>query len=88
MAYELETTVLGGLPVTVEYTVQGAEPDVGIMSSYVDDWCIVAINGRSVKKCDWLYRRIDATKGERDKLIEALNEALNEAAGEDDYYDY
>lgn len=85
MAYEHETTVLGGLPVTVEYTVQGAEPDVGIMSSYVDDWYIVAINGRTVKKCDWLYKRIDATPGERDKLVEALNEA---ACEDDGYYDY
>lgn len=81
MAYELETTVLGGLPVTVEYTVAPSEPDVGIFSSYVDDWCIVAINGRSVKKCDWLHRRIDATPGERDKLLEAMNED----AGEHDF---
>lgn len=86
MAYETETTVLGGLPVTIEYTVQGAEPDVGIMSGYVDDWYIVAINGRAVKKCDWLDRRIDATKGERERIVEELNELANEPDyGYDDY---
>lgn len=85
MAYEIDTTVLGGLPVTIEYTVQGAEPDVGIMSSYVDDWYIVAINGRAVKSCDWLDRRIDATKGERDRIVEELNERAGE---DDDYYDH
>lgn len=82
MAYEHETTVLGGLPVTIEYDVQGAEPDVGIMSWYVYDWWIVAINGRAVKKCDWLYRRIDATKGESDRIRDELNELDH-----DDYYD-
>lgn len=83
MAYEHDMTVLGGLPVTIEFTVQGAEPDVGIMSGYVDDWYITAINGRPVKKCDWLYRRIDATKGESDRIVEALNEVEI-----DDYHDY
>lgn len=83
MAYEHDMTVLGGLPVTIEFTVQGAEPDVGIFSSYVDDWYIVAINGRPVGKCDWLYRRIDATKGESDRIVEALNEVEI-----DDYHDY
>lgn len=85
MTRETDIRILGGLPVTIEYTVQGAEPDVGIMSGYVDDWYIVAINGRAVKKCDWLDRRIDATKGEGERIIEALNEAASEP---DDYYDY
>lgn len=85
MAYEHDMTVLGGLPVTIEFTVSGAEPDVGIMSSGVDDWWIVAINGRAVKKCDWLYRRIDATKGESDRIVEELNEV--EFDDYDDYYD-
>ena len=74
MALEADITVLGGLPVTIEYTIAPAEPDVGIMSSYVDDWYIVAINGRSVKKCDWLDRRIAATKGEIDRIREELDE--------------
>lgn len=85
MTRETDIRILGGLPVTIEYTVQGAEPDVGIMSGYVDDWYIVAINGRAVKKCDWLERRIDATKGERERIVEELNELANEP---DDYYDY
>ena len=83
MAYETDIRILGGLPVTIEYTTQGAEPDVGIMSGYVDDWYIVAINGRPVKKCDWLDRRIDATKGERDRIVEALNEDASEAEYDD-----
>ncbi|QJD54547.1 hypothetical protein [Sphingomonas phage Kharn] len=84
MARETDITVLGGLPVTVEYETYAAEPDVGIMSGGVDDWWIVAINGRPVKKCDWLYRRIEATKGERERIREELDEIANEP---DDYYD-
>lgn len=43
----LDTTILGGLPVTVEFSIAPAEPDVGIFDSYVDDWSIVAVgNGK------------------------------------------
>lgn len=74
MAQEIDLRILGGLPVTVEFTVAPAEPDVGIFSAYVDDWWITAINGRPVKNCAWLDRRIDATKGEEERIREALND--------------
>lgn len=85
MAYELETTVLGGLPITVEYTVAPAEPDVGIMSHYVDEWYVTAIAGRPVKKCDWLYRRIKEN-GDESIVEEACNDAANDLAA--DYWGY
>lgn len=89
---EADIRILGGLPVTVEYNVQGAEPDVGIMSAYVDEWWIVAVNGRAPKKVkptsfDWVYARINAKEGEDKRIIEELNEI----AAEDDggyYEDY
>jgi hypothetical protein len=71
----MDITVLGGLPVTVEFNIQGAEPDVGIMSSYIEEWWITHINGRKCKKHpQWLQNRIDAKKGEDDQIIEQLNE--------------
>ena len=76
MAIEIETTVLGGLPVTIEGTIQGAEPDVGIMSSYVDEWYITAINGRPVKSADWIMRRL--SKKDEEAIVEELNEAASE----------
>lgn len=86
MAYEIDTTVLGGLPVTIEYTIQGAEPDVGIMSSYVDEWYITHINGREVKACNWLDKRIAETKGETERLIEEMCEHADDSDfGYDDY---
>lgn len=89
---EADIRILGGLPVTIEYSVQGAEPDVGIMSAYVDEWYVVAVNGRAPKKpkptsFDWVHARIDAKKGEADRIVEELNEI----AAEDDggyYEDY
>ena len=60
----MDMTVLGGLPITVEYSMASAEPDVGIFSDYVDEWYITHINGRKVKKCDWLYKRISSSKEE------------------------
>ena len=47
-----DTTVKGGFPVTIWYNVGGAaEPDVGIMSDYIDDWCITTQDGAN---CEWL----------------------------------
>ena len=67
----VEATVLGGLPVTVACKLAPAERDVGIMSEYIDEWYIEAINNRACKKpSNWLYNRIDKTKGEKDKLLE------------------
>lgn len=77
MAYsnETEVTVLGGLTITVEYTIQPAEPDVGLMTEYVDEWSISRIAGRPLhknEKADWLYARIEKAKQE-DKIIEACH---------------
>lgn len=90
MAYEADIRILGGLPVTVEYTIQGAEPDVGIMQAGVDDWWIVAVNGRYPKNeaknpFGWLHARIDKTKGEEERIRDELNEAAAEA--DQGYYD-
>ena len=42
--------VLGGLEITVEFTACSAEPDVGIMSDYFEDWSICEIAGRPLRK--------------------------------------
>lgn len=89
MAYDTDVTVLGGLLITVEFTVSGAEPDVGIMGEGVDEWYVTHIAGRALRKgekCDWLYNRINAAKGEEDRIIEACLAAAPD--GYDDYDDY
>jgi len=90
MAHETELRILGGLPVAIEYTVAGADPSVGIMSSYVDDWWIVAVNGRYAKKdaknpFGWVHARVDKMKGEEERIRDELNVLANEPF--DDYYD-
>lgn len=81
---QIDTFVLGGLPVTVEFNVCGPDRDVGIFSSWVDEWYFVAVNGRAVKGAAWIERRM--TKADLDKLNEELCEAANEP--DDDYDDY
>lgn len=82
---KLSITILGGIPVVMECDVYGAEPDVGIMLPYVDSWHIVEAFDKPYKG-DWLYNRIDATKGEDERIIDALNEALSEKQYEYDNY--
>lgn len=80
MAYEFDMTVLGGLPVTVEFTTTGYDNrDVGLGIDDVEDWSIVAINGKTCRKSpEWLYKRIRETKGEEDRIVEACYENKGE----------
>jgi len=77
--YSHDTTVKGGFPVTVWYSLGSAEPDVGIMSDYIDDWCVTTQDGCD---CDWLKL---SDKQEQELLDEVLN--LNHDRDYDDYYD-
>lgn len=75
---QTEIRILGGLPVTVEFTVCPAEPDVGIMNDYIDEWEIVEVAGKPCKKSpSWLYTRIENTSGEEDRIVCECFDALN-----------
>jgi len=72
---EFTMSVLGGLPVTIEFSIARPDYDVGIMSSYCDGWHVTHIAGRKVKKApQWLYNRIEARKGEEDRITMACEE--------------
>ena len=85
---EATVKVIGGLEITVEFTPCRAEPDVGLMSDYVEEWYISEIAGRQLHKkesADWLYRRIEARKGEEDRILQACYDAMDNA--KNDYFD-
>lgn len=71
-----------GVEVDIEYEVGRADPDVGYMYDYCEDW--------------WLVGNDDATKALQDKLnadkkeYERIEDILHELANEDthDYDDY
>lgn len=78
--------VLGGLEITVEFTACGAEPDVGIMSDYVEEWEIVEIAGRALRKkesADWIYKRL--SKRDESAIEQAMYSAMEDARN--DYFD-
>ena len=60
-------TVLGGLEITVEFRPCRAEPDVGLMSDYVEEWETVEIAGRPLRK------------GEEDRILQACYDAMESA---------
>ena len=43
---EIQTTISGGLPVLARGTIGRAEPDVGIMTDYVDDYSLLWLGGQ------------------------------------------
>jgi len=93
--YEFETTVLGGLPILVKFNMAPAEPDVGFMNDYVDEYEICSTKtGKPLG--DWISRRIDQAK-EEDKLIAEMFEhvegvaeqaAYDAAESRADYYNW
>ena len=84
----MQTTVkvLGGLEITVEFTACGAEPDVGIMSDYFEDWSICEIAGRPLRKkesAEWIYKRL--SKRDNEAIEQAMYSAIEGARN--DYYE-
>lgn len=78
--------VLGGLEITVEFTACGAEPDVGIMSDYFEDWSICEIAGRPLRKkesAEWIYKRL--SKRDNEAIEQAMYSAMDGARN--DYYE-
>ncbi len=76
-SFSTDTTVLGGLPVTVEYSWAPAEPDVGIFRPYVTDWYITHVAGKPYRGT-WIERRMTCADDE------ALQTYLEELEIEDD----
>ena len=77
---QVEVKVLGGLSITVEFAACAAEPNVVLMSDYFEDWSIVEIAGRSLRKkesADWLCKRL--TKRDEEAINEACYSALEDA---------
>lgn len=75
MAYEFDTTVLGGLPVTIEFDTTGYDNrDVGGGdANEVAEWSIVAVAGRVCKKTpSWIYSRL--TRADEDRIYEECAE--------------
>lgn len=59
----VEAKILGGFPVTIGFTPESLNCEF--------DWWIEDINGKVCKKRpDWLYKRIEETDGEEDRIIE------------------
>lgn len=78
--------VMGGLEITVEFTACRAEPDVGLMSDYFEDWSICEIAGRPLRKkesADWIYKRL--SKRDETAIEEAIYAAMDNARN--DYFD-
>lgn len=87
---QVDTTVLGGLPVTVEFSVDGPDESVGLFGYAIADWSITHINGRKCKKApQWLYNRIEKTRGEEDRITAACMASFDDRDDDfnDDFYD-
>lgn len=83
---EATVKVMGGLEITVEFIACRAEPDVGIMSDYFEDWSICEIAGRPLRKkesADWIYKRL--SKRDETAIEEAICAAMDDT--KNDYFD-
>ena len=69
MKNSTDIKILGGLTVTVKFEYF---TDTG-----VGEWWITHINSKKCKKSpQWLYNRIDNTKGEEERIIDKCNNSV------------
>lgn len=59
--HKASATVFGNVEIELQFTIQGAEPDVGIMTEYIEEWWVTHINGVSI-----------SNPKSRDKFCEAV----------------
>lgn len=57
MRSSAETTILGGLPVTIEFDVGRADWDVGYLGG-VENVEIIEVAGRKVRSTKWIEKRM------------------------------
>ena len=69
---EIETTILGGLPVRVTASIQPSEPDVGIIDPWPEDIQIFWIGKKPREMPQSVYDRI--SEKENDLLNEQIME--------------
>lgn len=82
MTYSVDTTVKGGLPITVEYNMSGPDAEVGLFGWSVDDWSIVMVGRNKCKKHPaWLK----LTQADEDKITEACGLDFDSRDHEPDY---
>ena len=77
---ETRVQILGRLQIAVEFSIQRAEPDVGIMDDFVYDWFITEVNGRvpTPSSLNCLYRWVEAQEGVEELIEEACMRAAND----------
>ncbi len=59
--HKASATVFGNVEIELQFIIQGSEPDVGIMSEYIEEWWVTHINGVAV-----------SNPKSRDKFCEAV----------------
>ena len=68
----------GDQEIEIEVKLQSAEPDVGIMGDYIDDWYVTSVqNDITVDTCRAMEQRLISELGD-EKLISMLYEAIAE----------
>ena len=74
MNYEFDTIILDNLPVTIEFdTTEYNNSDVGGGINDVDNWSIVAIDGKICRSSPrWIYEKL--TSLDESRIIEECHE--------------
>jgi hypothetical protein len=76
-SYDIELLAGSGreLTLTIEASIGSAEPDVGIMSDYIDDWTVLGFAGYYGKQAVARFIRF---LNNHPELSEAIDSKLNE----------
>ena len=61
----INITILNGLSVTVAFSIEAADPEVGYPHPHIAEWEITHINGRKPNCQKWLIKQIDEKESAR-----------------------
>ncbi len=68
---EADVVVLGGLPVTILYSVETPDTSVGESGWQITDWQVTHVAGRR-QKADWVMKKLTRTRESRNEVEDVL----------------
>lgn len=74
--HEVDTTVFGGLPITVEFNAYYEDGECGYPGYVIEGWAIIAVGSRPCKRSpNWIMRKL--TKADEEKITEDCFAAID-----------
>lgn len=90
-SYTASCTVFENVEIDIQFSICGAEHDVGIMSEYIEEWFVTYINGVKITNPQTIEKfceRVEANPKEFEIVEDAMYSIASRDFEEPDNYDW